>query len=848
MLYLDRPIGPIKGLQIYRDHADPNQFYYVPERPRLAMNGSEPEFIFLKYARDITDNPAFTNDQKKTLGGGLLAFTVDLSIDDRILLDVKHDLAQYSGGGAVALSPIMFEEGEVRLSMVKQKKDDETEIAAAGSMKIIEETWGSSKPSLYGNNRATFGVALSQEGATLMEESLKRGIGFIGVVYDLKFLGMRPSYNVKVTAEYGRIYNHFEAELGAAGSIGAVQLAADLAFAYQKLEEDGSIKVEVTTFTDDKDLKNQAEAAAKWAREKITEDLFKSALKPPSFMTRASKDPLSTLMSAFGRGLGGTLTNNRPSSRNAPPANTTTPARPGTNTPSRPNTPATPARSGGASNTRRSGPDNRGVTPGGTTPATNHTNTPDSQRSASQAGSGGSSTGGGVSPFKVALSLKYIRQEEKRKRVFEFSQQAAEKRSAAPQGLFTTIVEGKDLSDRIVSVNLDDEMFRRLVSDIGVVCNWENDGIELVRINAEYPGDLKEDEQPAHVDGYVFSPSESGRKSFTTWLNDKKDMSFRYNAEVHFKSTSPWTGKDSVLRGEWIKTRERQLVFNPLDKIGLLNVKIAADKTVDFQQVSQIIIQTEYNDQTSNFKTEKSFLLTAENKSAEWKLRLSDPNMKTVKWRAIYSLPDNVDITTDWETTEESSIIVGEPFEGMKRIRIIPTLKADEFIEAIVDVTYTGQSGYTKNFQEIFTPDNLKGRNLTVDSIKKDPNRYKYTITIIRSDGSLYTSPEKESDHGVIIVDDKDGQFKQINVSLDVDQAEWQNLYAVELQLKGPGGVTDSMVFTESNKAARKYTIGLKANGALEYEWSTTVYKRNGKVETGQPYVERDANLVATLR
>src|SRR4051812_46074504 len=66
MLYLDKPIGPIQGMMIYADHANPNLFYYVPERPRLARNDGTPEFVYLKYRRDITDNPAFDPDTKQS--------------------------------------------------------------------------------------------------------------------------------------------------------------------------------------------------------------------------------------------------------------------------------------------------------------------------------------------------------------------------------------------------------------------------------------------------------------------------------------------------------------------------------------------------------------------------------------------------------------------------------------------------------------------------------------------------------------------------------------------------------------------------------------------------------------
>ncbi|MCA9998137.1 MAG: hypothetical protein KDE56_20390, partial [Anaerolineales bacterium] len=96
MLYLDSPIGPINGLMIYRDHQDPDMFYYVPERPRLALNDGTPEFVFLKYRRDITDNADFDPDKDESLGGGFLAFTVDLGVTDDQLDDMKRELRRFA--------------------------------------------------------------------------------------------------------------------------------------------------------------------------------------------------------------------------------------------------------------------------------------------------------------------------------------------------------------------------------------------------------------------------------------------------------------------------------------------------------------------------------------------------------------------------------------------------------------------------------------------------------------------------------------------------------------------------------------------------------------------------------
>jgi len=842
MLYLDRPIGPIRGLQIYRDHADPNQFYYVPERPRLAMNEGVPEFIFLKYARDITDNPNFSPEQKQALGGGLLAFTVDLSVDESILEEIKSELSEYSGGGAIALSPIMFEDGQVRLTVIKQGGEEgEDEVAGAGAMKIFEETWGATKPSLYGNNRATFGVALSQEGATLMEAALKRGISFVGVVYDLQFLGMRPAFNVKVTADYHRIYNHFEAELGVQAQIKAVTLGADIGVGLQWLEDQGAIKVEVTRFTDDEDLKRQAEEAVKWAKAKIAEDLFQSSLQPPSFMTRSRTDPLSALLNAFGSGLGGAVRTVMPNPRT--PASSAGSSPP----PERPRPAPTPSSNGGGGGgSGGESPPSSGSDRSRLESRTDHVASPESQQEAGQAGAP-QADAGSLMPFRVAFSLKFYRQEELKKRVFEYSMQAAEKRTAAPQGLFTTLIEGINLADRIISVNLDDDFFKRLTAEYGVLCDWEHDGISLVNIGLEYPGGLEDGEQPIHVDGDTFTPADNQRKIFTSWLDSNKDMSYRYKADVHFASNSPWIGKESVLHGDWQQTRDRQLVFNPLDEIGLMNVTITADNSIDFEEVQQVVVQAEYDDPENDFRAERSFLLDKDHRTAEWKLRLSNRRHRTYRWRATYSLKDNVVATTDWINTDDPTAIVSSPFLGRRRIRLVPTLRSDEIIEAVVDIAYQGDSGYQVALQEVFTPDNLRGRTVTIDTLLKDPRSYRYNITVIRADGSFYESGETESDSGVLIVDDKEGQVVSLNIRLLADAARWAELYAVELQIQGTAGITDSLVFTESLSTPRSYSIGLPAGESLEYRWKTIAYRKDGSREEGELQTEHDRELVVQL-
>ena len=117
MLSLEKPIGPIHGVMVYVDHEDPNLHYYMPERPRLARDeNGVPELLFLKYRRDITDDPSFDPTQKQELGGGFLAFTTDLSVDDTVLAAIR---SASRGGGDGQLTPVQCRSGTVRLSVTK---------------------------------------------------------------------------------------------------------------------------------------------------------------------------------------------------------------------------------------------------------------------------------------------------------------------------------------------------------------------------------------------------------------------------------------------------------------------------------------------------------------------------------------------------------------------------------------------------------------------------------------------------------------------------------------------------------------------------------------------------------
>jgi hypothetical protein len=284
MLYLESPILFINGLQIHRDFQNPNQFYFFPAVPRIHRNRDtdQPAFQLIKYARDVTDNPLMPPGTKEQIGGGFLMMTVDIGVDDEILADTRNKLAAYAEG-EVLLAPVPFHTGAVRLLALGAGDGSGTEAEAEATDVFVEKIYGATKPSLYGDNLAVFGVHLKQEGITLVEDSFRHGGGLIGVVYDLTYTGIRPAIQVKAKVDYERVYNRFEAQLGFQYATIGAELEATLEF----LREQGAIQIEITQFDPEPNTGDQLRREAmELIKNEIIAKMFKPSLQVPTAATR----------------------------------------------------------------------------------------------------------------------------------------------------------------------------------------------------------------------------------------------------------------------------------------------------------------------------------------------------------------------------------------------------------------------------------------------------------------------------------------------------------------------------------------------------------------------------------
>jgi len=180
----------VDGLTIFRDDDNISSFYYLPRTLQIARSGDgKPMFTFLKYQLPVE------REGKDDKGGGYLVFTTQL-VEDQAFLDstVKDRLAsrmraEFPNEPSLpppTLKAIDFTGGEVRLMIMKDNR-------------FVSEVQ-SGRPSLFGDNTASFAVELKDLGAQLFYDALKKGAGIAAVEYNLLFDIRLPAVHVHAHA------------------------------------------------------------------------------------------------------------------------------------------------------------------------------------------------------------------------------------------------------------------------------------------------------------------------------------------------------------------------------------------------------------------------------------------------------------------------------------------------------------------------------------------------------------------------------------------------------------------------------------------------------------------------
>lgn len=292
MLTLEPPFYEIDGVIVYRDHAVPTQFYYAAPEPRIARTGGRLMFDLMSYSVDLRHSPLTGTSIPDELGAGFLTMGVECPLSDSQRANLVRELADLSAlpEERIALYPIPYSKGTVSVLALDKftapagaPADPGSPTPLTGRPTFVEQILGSGTPSLLGDLRSIFSLSLSQQGVAFLSGLFADRAAPVGVVYDLRFYGLRPAVDAVVSANLGRIYQHF-----GGGLSGQYQwVKAEIKAGIDYLEEHGDIRVRLTSQAVGEEAQKSKELALALFRDQIVQALFRPTAPNPA-MTAAS--------------------------------------------------------------------------------------------------------------------------------------------------------------------------------------------------------------------------------------------------------------------------------------------------------------------------------------------------------------------------------------------------------------------------------------------------------------------------------------------------------------------------------------------------------------------------------
>lgn len=204
MLTMVNPLN-IEGFTVYQDDGNEvdallsgagrpvrvplvRRFYVMPEKPVIARDESgKPIFSLIVYRHDEQRLDP-TAPASKDVGGGILTFTVELSIPKASLDLIRRRLRERVFGDStdpandVDLTYVPFLEGKVAVAVAGEAGTD-----AGEDHEFVKTAVGTGKVGGIGQNRRAVMVKLTQAGASLMSQISALNTLPINVQYELPF-------------------------------------------------------------------------------------------------------------------------------------------------------------------------------------------------------------------------------------------------------------------------------------------------------------------------------------------------------------------------------------------------------------------------------------------------------------------------------------------------------------------------------------------------------------------------------------------------------------------------------------------------------------------------------------
>jgi len=634
MLDLDTRME-IFGVTVFRDTDDPSAFYYLAGSPHISREDGKALFDLFSYRKG--------GEASESLAGGFLNMAVDLSLGDLHQKIETRLKSQFNAGATLASVP--FTKGTARVIALGETSD---ETSGGGGSRFIEKILGSGMPSLIGDNRAIFSFSLTEEGAAFFLGVLESGGDArpVGVVYDLVYVGLLPSYDLEITIDFDVCYEYMRNRL----TLGTVFFKTDIDSVVEELRKREAIKIKQTARTLElstpEAVNTRQERIDQLVNELATGTLFQQTLTPGLPKTQ-----------------GDVITATDPSaSYPVPTGATVAAAKHDASTTVSADSKETKSESGS------------GEASAGTSTAATKDATKESGADAKSGDEASSASGDAKKDEKkddekkdekqkeeekgedkedekpwnaveewnrlgrpqAAYAMKALTQRERRTVTYNLTQTTAQEQRAAPQSFIQFLCDPADLRQNIHSVDLNHPFFRTLNINVNSRdVDYDAAGITQMTVQLRYGTNPDGDGPKDTAEAILRGPEDS--KDFRFYVDDALTQTYEYKLIVDYKTGFALGVQEPRTESGWISTEARSLSVRP-EWVGRLHTVVLQLPPHIPDDVAEVRLAVSYRNAEAGIDDSLSARLTKDDRSHVVHIRpVSDDETFTISQTVFYT-------------------------------------------------------------------------------------------------------------------------------------------------------------------------------------------------------------------
>lgn len=283
MLDLSKPLNSVEGVTLYGDHVEQDLVFYLPDEIDLVpLAPDRPDLSMQIFYPD--EAMVGTGDSLESAVGSILSLGVRCEVSQDRLRTIEGVVASQLGLEHVRLTPPPWEDGSVELLLLDSQSGQNI-TSAVKDDRMVEGIVGSRKPSLQDPHlSALFHARLDRRGTALTVAGLQGEVGSLaGVLYDLKFAAMRPTIDLRMSADLDACAEFFSAGAG----VQVYYVSADIQATFGRMRQEGIIKVDLVSQVADPEAERLVNEAVHDFYDVLMRELFRPMVAPAEAVAAA---------------------------------------------------------------------------------------------------------------------------------------------------------------------------------------------------------------------------------------------------------------------------------------------------------------------------------------------------------------------------------------------------------------------------------------------------------------------------------------------------------------------------------------------------------------------------------